>query len=212
MVETENLPGSKSEIESITAVTWWGDYRDLRNKKQWNTVKILWIEFQYYSTSGPSAQAFLLLGVEELGSPPQSPTSSSLRTGANRRNASRCQEAVKCWRGGQRAFTHMWLYFHNSILPFLLFSFICSFFFSCHIFLFPDSPPPPPFSFFSQHEGSDVVPAVLFLLQQVVCCTVGRHHRIRLVSCRTLSLLYATLHVICACSISQIFLTFNSKM
>lgn len=72
--------------------------------------------------------------------------------------------------------------------------------------------PPPPFSFFSQHEGSDVVPAVLFLLQQVVCCTVGRHHRIRLVSCRTLSLLYATLHVICACSISQIFLTFNSKM
>ena len=144
MVETENLPGSKSmsEIESITAVTWWGDYRDLRNKKQWNTVKILWIEFQYYSTSGPSAQAFLLLGVEELGSPPQSPTSSSLRTGANRRNASRCQEAVKCWRGGQRAFTHMWLYFHNSILPFLPFSVICSLFFSCHIFLFPDSAPP----------------------------------------------------------------------
>lgn len=39
---------------------------------------------------------------------------------ADHRNASCCQEAVKCWCLGQWALTHMWLYFHKSILIFLL--------------------------------------------------------------------------------------------
>lgn len=101
--------------------------------------------FQRYSTSDPPLRPFAPGGGwRSRGAhhrPPQ-PPHAPLRTGANHRNVSRCQEAVKCWRGGQRAFTHMWLYFHNSILLFLLISFICSSLFSFLIFFFHDSPPP----------------------------------------------------------------------
>lgn len=112
-------------------------------------MKILWIQFECYSMSSPplrpftpgrrgwrSREAHHRLPSSALPLHPILPPPLVPYTGANHRNVSRCQEAVKCWRGGQRAFTHMWLYFHNSIFLFLLFCFIWSFSFFLFFFFF----------------------------------------------------------------------------
>lgn len=104
-----------------------------------------------------------------------------VRTGANRRNVNRCQEAVKCWRGGQRAFTHVALLsqLHLSFSPFPL---ICSLFFFflglSSSFLSPSVHLPFTLLFFSLHEGAwwwvcHCLPCILFLLQQVVLWGAG---------------------------------------
>lgn len=141
----------------------------------------------------PSAQAFCSWwGVEDSGSPPHTPSNpSSLRTGANRRNVSRCQEAVKCWRGGQQAFTHVALLsqLHLAFSPFLLHLPLAFFFFLTLSSAF--LTPPCPLLLFliillstrrSTIMNVPVAPVVLFLHRDGSSCVVGHHYKIRPVS------------------------------
>ena len=141
-------------------------------------MKILWIEFQYYSTSGPSAQGFFAPGGGGVG---ESTTVPHLLVSPYRGQPQECEPlSGSCkvlTRRSASVYTHVALLsqLHLAFSPFL-----------CHLLLVfflalssssLTAPPPP--SFFSQHGGSDVVSAGLFLLQQVVCSTVEHHHRIR---------------------------------